>query len=227
MRKWTSVDDPGSEGEAENGIEDLIDDQDDNYMLEEDLEYEDGEGEEADPDDEDGEDWEDEEDEEDEGPPDWEYYADHPYAMEVVNGYILSLEPWVQKKALSNTLAKFGVTADRLAAYLRSRSDAWDDEDEDEEDGDEIEPHGADVPNDDFADLKGLEGFDTEALYELYGFDEEEGAFDPGGMGFMDSQNGFEMNSILGYLGFVLDEDMYYGPHGHDSSGVYFIPPEE
>ena len=172
--------------------------------------------------------------EEDDAPPYWDSYKDYPYAMETENDTVLSLQPCVQERALLNTLDIFGVTLDRLAAYLRSRSDPWEDDDE-VEDEDDLEflvgelfgRDDEDPLGDDFEDLKGLDCFDIETLCGLYGFDEDSGAFTPRGYSCADVGSGDEMNILLETLGFTLHSDLYGGAYGDGRIGVYFIPPEE
>ncbi len=65
---------------------------------------------------------------------------------------------------------------------------------------------------------------DAESLSELLGFDFIDGAFLCEGLGFLDSNLGWDAKNLLEQLGFCLSSDIDYGPHGHGTTGVVYLP---
>lgn len=146
-----------------------------------------------------------EEEDEDEDPIDWNDYRDFPFAMEIVNDEIISLTPEFQKEILNQILNKLQVTSEELITFLSALA------------GDEM------LINE---KLKPISSFEYDVLAEILGFDEEEKDFSPGGIGFLDSGYGWETVELLKTLGIVLQKDIDYGTHGHDTNGVIYFAEE-
>lgn len=144
--------------------------------------------------------------EDEEASVDWEDYSDYPFAMEVVNGQIISLTDDMQEQIRTGILEKLGVTEEELVKFL-VRLGADEDAAE-SEDGRRFGP---------------IAGYGYDVLVELLGFAEDEGEFIPWGLGFLDSQYGWEAKELLESLGFELEENISHGPHGHDTNGVIYI----
>ncbi len=131
----------------------------------------------------------------------WEDYSEYPFAMETVNGCIISMTAEMQERLRAGLLNRMKVTEAELCAYLSSEDDG--------------------KPRDNRISL--IIGEEYVELTELLGFDADEGKFDPEGIGFLESEYGWEAKDLLQIAGFSLYEDIRYGAHGHDTNGVYYI----
>ena len=136
-----------------------------------------------------------------------EDYTDYPFAMEIVNGEIINLSAELQTKILQQLIKKAGLTKKKFVQYLRSFCGEYEDEEGEEEE----------IENEFLAD------FDSDFLMEILAFDPETGTFSPDGIGFLDSQYGYETKELLESLDYALEEEVNEGPHGHGSYGVYYL----
>ena len=131
-----------------------------------------------------------------------EDYYDYSFAMEVVNGEIISLTEDLQQELFKKVLSTTGLTEEELANYLVACS-------EDAE------------PEDEKYEL--LSNYDYDMLGEIFGFDFEERTFEPVSFGFLDCGYGWETKKLLEDVGYFVEDNIDYGPHGHGTCGVYFI----
>ncbi len=145
-------------------------------------------------------------DEDEETSVDWDDYCDCPFAMEVVNGQIISLTEDMQAEIVTKILEKLRVTEEELIQFL-VRLEA----DEDAAESEDGRRFGL------------IAGYGYDVLVELLGYDEDEEEFAPGDLGFLDSNYGWEAKELLESLGFELEENISHGPHGHDTNGVVYI----
>lgn len=132
----------------------------------------------------------------------WDAYEGYPFAAEVVNGEIISMTDTFQQEVLAKLLSAMAVTKDELAAFLSQLNDG-------EESDDERFTLLADCEHD--------------FLAELLGYDADEEAFSPAGIGFLESSYGFEAIDLLKQLGFTVEENIQYGSHGHGTDGVCYV----
>ncbi|MCQ2452462.1 MAG: leucine-rich repeat domain-containing protein [Oscillospiraceae bacterium] len=132
----------------------------------------------------------------------WEDYDGYPFAAEVVNGEIISMTDDFQKKVIAAILTKLGVTEAELCEFLSLLND-----------GDESEDGRFDL----------LADCEYDFLAELLGYDADEEAFSPAGIGFLESSYGFEAIDLLKQLGFPVEEDITPGTHGHGTDGVVYV----
>ena len=130
-----------------------------------------------------------------------EDYSDYPFAMEIVNGEIISLTKKMQQKIRKALTEKLDISNIKLKKYLVALSEFEDPED------------------DTFAPI---EEFDFDTLAEILGFDLDDGRFSGEGIGFLESSYGWEAKELLEFLGFQLEEDIVEMPHGHGNYGVIY-----
>lgn len=122
-------------------------------------------------------------------------YDECSFAMEVVNGEIISLTPDMQAKIVERIRKKLKIKEPELIEYLN-------DGDSDDE---RFEP---------------LCDIDIDALSEILGYDGE--SFSREGIGFLESPHGWEAKELMELLEFNIHEKVEYGPHGHGTYGVYW-----
>jgi len=121
------------------------------------------------------------------------------YAMEVVNGEIISMSGNFQHKVRTALKKKLHVSDKTLQAFLSAMSAGEECEDP------RFEP---------VADLE------YDVLAAALGFDGDD--FTDEGIGFLECRYGWEVNDLLESLGFKLSEKINYGPHGHGTFGVKY-----
>lgn len=126
----------------------------------------------------------------------WEHYFGFPFAMEVVNGEILSLTAEFQAKILQRILSRADASREDLIAYLADGAES-----------------------DEFEDLA---EFDYEFLVEFLGFDPDEESFELNGFDEFDCSYGWEAKELLEQLEFPLVERINEMPHGHGTNGVVY-----
>lgn len=117
----------------------------------------------------------------------------YPFAMEVVNGEIVSMTARFQRRVRVALKNKLGITDKELKSVLS----------------------GEDNP------YELLQEYDSDVLAKLLGFDGER--YSDEGIDFLGCHYGWEAKSLLESLGFKMKEKMEYGPHGHGTYGVYYI----
>ena len=139
---------------------------------------------------------------EEEEPIEWDAYCDYPFAMEVVNGEIISLTATYQNAIKEMLLANLDISEEDLIDYLMALSE------------------DAESDDDRFVPIVDCE---YEALCEALGYDEDGQKFTPSGIGFLGSSFGWEIKQLLECLNAPLEENLEYGPHGHGTTGVIFI----
>ncbi len=152
----------------------------------------------------DEDDEEDEEDEEETGDIEWDDYCDYPFAMEVVNGEIISLKATLQIDMRSKLLQTSGISEESLIAWLL---------------GEDAE-----------SDVSWLDEnccHEQDELAEILGFDAEESAFRCEDIDFLSSSYGWEAKELLELLGYPLKEAINHGPHGHGTTGVIYLRAED
>ncbi len=148
----------------------------------------------------------------------WEDYADCPFAMEAVNGEIISLTADMQEKMKDRIIEKFGITEEELISWLVDYLNG-DESEDDQEDESEDEPEND--PKAEWLDMLG--GVDPDALAEILGFDLAAESFSFEDIGFLESEYGWEAKELLEELGFEIVEEIENGPHGHGTHGIVYI----
>ena len=128
-------------------------------------------------------------------------FSGYTYAMEVVNGEIISMSGNFQHRIRTALKKKLHVSEQTLKAYLSALSE-----------GEEYDDPRFEL----LADL------DPDFLPEILGYDAGENEFTGEGIGFLESRFGWETNELLESLGFQLREKINYGPHGHGTYGVKY-----
>ena len=137
-------------------------------------------------------------------------YGDCSFATEIVHHNIIGMTEEFQINVINRVLEKLRVTEEELALWLHERIEKDDDETDDDETVDER------------FDL--LSDYKYSFLEEFLGFDDYKRAFMPKGLGMFCSEYGEEAEEFLTDLGFQLYSDINYGAHGHDTTGVVYIP---
>lgn len=124
-------------------------------------------------------------------------YEECSFAMEVVNGEIISLTTDMQEKIMERIHKRLKIKEDELIEYLK-------DGDSDDERFDPLGDIGVD------------------ALAVALGYDEDSEEFKRDGVGFLESEFGWEVKELMELLEFKIHEKIQEGPHGHDTYGVYW-----
>jgi hypothetical protein len=130
----------------------------------------------------------------------WDNYCDYPFAMEVVNGEIISLKATLQQDLRNKLLQTSGISEDDLIAWLQGEDAESDVGWLDENCSDEQDP-----------------------LAEILGFNADESMFRCEDIGFLCSSYGWEAKDLLELLGYHLTEAINRGPHGHGTEGVVYL----
>lgn len=130
-----------------------------------------------------------------------EDYCGYSFAMETVNGEIISMTDDFQTVLKNSILEKFSVSEENLCDYLFKRQSEDDYEDE---------------------DFDFLNDFDFDFLAEILGYYADENVFDPYGLDFLESPYGWETKDLLEQLDFELEDDSDSDPRGLYSSGVIY-----
>lgn len=124
-------------------------------------------------------------------------YYECSFAMEVVNGEIISLTPDMQEKIVERIRKKLKIKENELIEFLQTG-------DSDDERFDVLNDTGA------------------EALSVILGYDDNKCDFVREGIGFLESPLGWEAKELMEALEFNIHEKIEYGPHGHGTYGVYW-----
>ncbi len=133
---------------------------------------------------------------------DMEDYEGYPFAMEVVNGEIVSMTPDFQIFLRKKLMSFLDMDENELIDLLKIIESG--EEPDDESIYDKI-------------------GYDIEYLPEILGYDSESETFEPVGIGMLESVYGWETKELLEALEIPMQEDTWNEPHGQGSYGVIFI----
>lgn len=130
----------------------------------------------------------------------WEDYEDYPFAMEVVNGDVISLTADMQRELAEKLAQKAGITLEELGACLLQLE-------EDEETENEV-----------LSDLVS----DCGELAEVLGYDVDEQEFTFPGIGYLEASCGWDAVEVMKFLGYDLEENIRHAPFEHGTDGVVF-----